>query len=91
MRLADSRNILTALAAVLMNACGPHAHIPPRGVVPIPGVATSGDSIDVLARGLAPVLYLQRDEVFPLSRVVAVVNPIDQTPVVQFHSINPIY
>jgi hypothetical protein len=34
---------------------------------------TDGDA--VLARQLAPVLYLQRDEWFPLSRVVAVVHP----------------
>ena len=29
----------------------------------------------MLARSLAPVLYLQRDERFPLSRVVAVIHP----------------
>ena len=43
----------------------------------------TGDSIDRLARGLAPTLYLQRDETFPLSRVVAVVNPI--RPIIAYH------
>lgn len=33
------------------------------------------DTTAWLARTLAPVLYLQRDEVFPLSRAVAVVHP----------------
>lgn len=84
MRLPDSQNpILTVLAGILISACGPHAHIPPRGVAPVAGVATKGDSIDLLARGLAPVLYLQRDETFPLSRVVAVVNPT--RPIVAYH------
>jgi hypothetical protein len=39
----------------------------------------SADSVDAptqsLARSLAPVLFLQRDEWFPLSRVVAVAHP----------------
>jgi hypothetical protein len=33
------------------------------------------DSVAVLARSLAPILYIQRDEFFPLKRVVAVVHP----------------
>jgi hypothetical protein len=32
----------------------------------------------VLVKNLAPVLYLQRDETFPLSRVVAVIHPFEQ-------------
>ena len=76
LRLVASRcPVLTTLAAIQLAACGPHAHIPPRGVVPLPGVAARGDSVDLLARGLAPTLYLQRDEAFPLSRIVAVVHP----------------
>lgn len=74
---------LAALAATQVTACGPHARIPPRGLAPIPGVVTPGDSADRLARGLAPVLYLQRDETFPLSRVVAVVNPT--RPIIAYH------
>ena len=41
----------------------------------VPGAVPPGDSLSTLARALAPVLYLQRDERFPLSRVVAVVHP----------------
>jgi len=37
----------------------------------------------MLARSLAPVLYLQRDERFPLSRVVAVVHP--DKPIIAYH------
>ena len=56
------------------SACGPRAHIPPRPVT-IPGALDDTDRVAKLARGLAPVLYLQRDEWFPLSRAVAVVHP----------------
>ena len=35
----------------------------------------ASDSGAMLARSLAPVLYLQRDERFPLSRVVAILHP----------------
>ena len=54
--------------------CGPRAHIPMRPVA-LPGALSPTDSGAVLARSLAPVLYLQRDETFPLSRAVAVVHP----------------
>jgi hypothetical protein len=37
----------------------------------------------MLARTLAPVLYIQRDEWFPLERVVAVVHP--SRPVIAYH------
>jgi hypothetical protein len=56
------------------SACGPRAHIPPRPVT-VPNALDDSDSVARLARGLAPVLYLQRDEWFPLSRAVAVVHP----------------
>jgi hypothetical protein len=60
-----------ALAATV--ACGPHSHIPP---VPSPADlhAETGPIADH-ARALAPVLYLQHDEWFPLSRAVAIVHP----------------
>lgn len=71
-----------ALAVVALTGCGPHARIPPRPTV-VPD-AVAPDSPDaVLAHGLAPVLYLQRDETFPLSRVVAVVHPT--RPVIAYH------
>jgi hypothetical protein len=84
LRLLQSTFAFAAvLAAAQLSACGPHAHIPPRGVTPVPGVAQQGDSIYTLAHRLAPVLYLQRDEWFPLSRVVAVVNPT--RPIIAYH------
>lgn len=62
--------------------CGPHAHIP---TVPsnVPGALPPDDSASILARALAPLLYIQRDEWFPLERVVAVVNPT--RPVIAYH------
>lgn len=69
---------MAALAAVLgtllITACGPRAHIPP---VPLSILAAlpAGDSGAILARQMAPLLYLQRDETFPLSRAVAVAHP----------------
>jgi hypothetical protein len=57
-----------------LTACGPHAHIPLRPAN-LPGALAPTDSGAVLARRLAPVLYLQRDETFPLERVVAVLHP----------------
>ena len=41
------------------------------------------DSIDRLARTLAPTLYLQADETFPLSRIAAVVHPT--RPIISYH------
>jgi hypothetical protein len=66
----------------LLAGCGPHAHIPARPA-PVPGVLAPSDSGALLARALAPVLYLQRDETFPLSRAVAVVHPTRR--VVAYH------
>lgn len=55
-------------------ACGPHAHLPPLPLT-VPAALSFTDSGAVLARRLAPLLYLQRDEWFPLDRAVAVVHP----------------
>lgn len=41
----------------------------------MPGSLVAADSGAILARELAPLLYLQRDEWFPLERVVAVLHP----------------
>ncbi|MEO8192658.1 MAG: hypothetical protein ABI681_02325 [Gemmatimonadales bacterium] len=60
--------------AVLATGCGPRAHIPLRPVE-LRGTLRPADSGAMLAQSLAPVLYLQRDERFPLSRVVAVIHP----------------
>jgi hypothetical protein len=64
--------VLMGLCAT--SACGPHAHIPPRPAI-VPGALEAADQSAKLARALAPVLYLQVDEMFPLSRAVAVVHP----------------
>jgi hypothetical protein len=63
-----------ALGVGLLTGCGPRAHIPPRPVT-LPGALPQRDSVALLARALAPLLYLQADEWFPLERVVAVVHP----------------
>jgi hypothetical protein len=73
------------LVSLGLTACGPRAHIPPRPSEPLtlPGVVARGGPADSIARALAPVLYLQRDESFALERVVAVVHPTRR--VVAFH------
>jgi hypothetical protein len=73
---------ILALSAGLLTACGPRAHIPPRPVS-LPGALAERDSVAQLARALAPLLYLQPDEWFPLERVVAVVHPTQ--PIVAYH------
>jgi hypothetical protein len=65
---------LLTLGAGALLGCGPRAHIPPRPVA-LPGALSERDSVARLARALAPLLYLQVDEWFPLERVVAVVHP----------------
>lgn len=68
------RSVLMLAASVA--ACGPRAHIP---AVPapatIPNSVDSSDAGSKLARALAPVLFVQRDERFELERVVAVLHP----------------
>ena len=65
---------LAAASALILAACGPRAHIPPVPIT-LPGALDRNDSGAVLARSIAPVLYLQRDEWFPLERAVAVLHP----------------
>ena len=62
--------------------CGPRAHIP-IGPLPAIGALPDSDSAARLARSLAPVLYIQRDEWFGLERVVAVVSPT--RPIIAYH------
>lgn len=61
-------------AASILAGCGPKAHIP-QLPTPIPLALSPNDRSAYVARALAPVLYLQRDEWFRLERVVAVVHP----------------
>ena len=58
----------------LGSACGPQAHLP-RRPVSVSGAVDPADDTARLAHALAPVLYIQRDEMFPLNRAVAVVHP----------------
>lgn len=65
---------LIILASFIAAACGPRARVPPIGEA-LRGVRIAPDSIERLARTLAPTLYLHPDETFPLLRVVAVHHP----------------
>src|SRR2546430_1310222 len=74
----------TAALSVAVSACGPHAHLPPLPLTATPvGALAPSDSLAVLARELAPILYLQPDEKFPLDRVVAVLHPT--RPIIAYH------
>ena len=70
------RSVLFLVAATLA-ACGPKANIPPRPAEPasVPGALAPGHPVAQLARAIAPVLYLQPNEWYPLERVVAVKHP----------------
>ena len=70
------------LLLIVLTGCGPKAHIPLRPVN-LPGLLPPSDSGAVLARSLAPVLYLQLDETFPLVRSIAVVHP--QKRIIAYH------
>ena len=73
------RVLLTAIVVLVM-ACGRQLQLPPVPVT-MPAAADSADQ--ALARSLAPVLYVQRDEPFPLVRTVAVLNP--SRPIIAYH------
>lgn len=73
--------VLTASICGL-SACGPRAHIPALAT-PVNGALAHDDSTAQLARSLAPILHIQRDEWFALSRIVAVVHP--SRPIVAYH------
>jgi hypothetical protein len=61
-------------------ACNPHTTLP---ATPF-RIPNAADSADVaLARRLAPVLFVQRDEPFALRRVVAVIHPT--RPIIAYH------
>ncbi|HEX3867444.1 MAG TPA: hypothetical protein VHV78_11865 [Gemmatimonadaceae bacterium] len=64
--------VCLALAVVLIGGCRRASGIPP-----VPDVVPQSADAEAaaLARSLAPILYVQRDESFPLERVVAVVHP----------------
>ena len=68
------------LALMATTACGPHVTLP---AVPVHLADVAGAADASLARQLAPVLFVQRDEPFALRRVVAVVHPT--RPIVAYH------
>src|SRR5687768_18513946 len=70
----QSKRTIPVMLLVTLLGCGPRAHIPVRPIF-LQGALAQTDSGAILARSLAPVLYLQRDERFRLSRAVAVVHP----------------
>ena len=76
------RLIILATLGCGVSACGPRARIPPRPV-PVPNALADGQPLGELARSLAPVLHVQRDEWFALSRTVAVVHPT--RPIIAYH------
>ena len=78
----QTMGILPVVLLIVLTGCGPRARIPQRPVV-LQGALAQTDSGAILARSLAPVLYLQRDERFPLSRAVAVVHPTK--PIIAYH------
>jgi hypothetical protein len=74
--------LLAVPLCVAWAGCGPRLHLPPPALSP-PGALPPGDAGATLARQLAPVLYLQADEWFPLVRVVAIVHPT--RPIIAYH------
>lgn len=76
------RLIVLSACFLGLTACGPRAHIPPLPV-PVEGALEKADPTAELARSLAPVLHVQRDEWFDLSRIVAVVHPT--RPIIAYH------
>lgn len=67
---------------LMWGGCGPRLHLPPTPSSS-PGALPPGDAGATLARQLAPVLYLQPDEWFPLVRAVAVLHPT--RPIIAYH------
>jgi hypothetical protein len=76
------KNIAGLVTLAALAACVPRVQLPVAPYV-AQGIVAPGDSVARLARHLAPVLYVQRDEPFPLVRVAAVVHPT--RPVIAYH------
>jgi hypothetical protein len=74
------RRVALVVTLSTVAACSRGAYAPP---VPSPESFPTDNATWALARSLAPMLYLQRDEPFPLDRVVAVVHPT--RPIIAYH------
>src|SRR5262252_674619 len=72
-RFAATVLIAAMMATALLAGCGPKAHIPPQPVV-VATALSRDDPAAQVARAIAPVLYLQRDEWFRVERIVAVLH-----------------
>ena len=70
--------VLAAALVAIVAGCGPRINVP-RQPVRLTGPFVATPAAAALARTLAPVLYLQRDEAFPLLRAVAVVDSARRT------------
>lgn len=77
-----TRLIICLLCLAGLGGCGPIAHIP-VAPAPVSSDLLPDDSTTQLAKSLAPVLYIQRDEWFSLVRIVSVVHPT--RPVIAYH------
>src|ERR1700680_305348 len=74
------RPALIVATVATLGACSRGSYAPPG---PNPAAFGADSAAWALAKSLAPVLYLQRDEPFPLDRVVAVVHTTE--PVIAYH------
>ena len=81
-RCPATRAVVPLVLAMMSSGCAPIATVPPLPLS-VPHAIEAADSGAVLARQLAPLLYLQRDEKFRLERVVAVVHP--NQPLIAYH------
>lgn len=73
---AVKHSLAIGLVGMLAGAsgCVPRVTLPVLPAV-APGILATDDSLAQLAERLAPTLYVQRDEPFPLVRVAAVMHP----------------
>jgi hypothetical protein len=78
----QARRFLGIVLGAASAGCGPRLRLPPLPSAP-PGALSPEDTGATLARQLAPVLYLQPDESFPLLRAVAILHPT--RPLIAYH------
>jgi hypothetical protein len=71
-----------SILLVLVSACAPRITLPSLSSASLERFAAS-DSMRALAVALAPTLYVQHDEAFPLVRVAAVIHPT--RPLIGYH------
>lgn len=82
MALRTVRHPGLIVGCVALLACAPTVELPPAPIPPAL-LRSSRDPAILLARAMAPVLYVQRDEPFALDRVAVVVHPA--RPIIAYH------